>query len=69
MWSSRTRHFYVATLLIVRKLVDLTGSLQRYDSSSQYSFVNDNKIIFVDDIFVVVSVFAICLFISHIIVH
>lgn len=69
MWSSRTRHFYVATLLIVRKLVDLTGSLQRYDSSSQYSFVNDSKIIFVDDIFVVVSVFAICLFISHIIVH
>lgn len=65
----RTRHFYVATLFVVRELVDLTGCLRRYDDSSQYSFVNDSKIIFVDDIFVVVSVFAICLVIIHIIVH
>lgn len=30
----RTRHFYVATLFVVRELVDLTRGLRRYDDSS-----------------------------------
>lgn len=61
----RTRHFYVATLFVVRELVYLTRGLRRYDDSSEYSFVKNSKIIFVDDIFVVVSVFAICYHSHH----